>query len=157
MSREKFDAALAAIDEYNRDEDAPEPYAGMLEQECLIMAGGVLVRDAAAGVEVPPGCCFGLECWRDWTTLLDGHVLWLGHSPTPGLEIVDGVVRVWRDEERRDEPACEFPLGELPVLLEGVRQDLVGFLGLVRDWAPHELGEALAARFDEEFHVSAPL
>ncbi|GLY51259.1 hypothetical protein [Lentzea sp. NBRC 102530] len=154
MSRAAFDAALAAIGEYNR---ASQPYAGLLEQECLIMAGGLRVRDTAAGVQVEPGCCAGLEEWRGWSCLVDGEQPWLGHSPDPGLEFRDGVARLWQDVEHTDGPACEIPLADVPAHLEGVQRDLAGFLGLVRQWAPDGLGDRLAARFDAEFRISAPL
>ncbi|MGI5500614.1 hypothetical protein [Lentzea sp. CA-135723] len=153
MSRSSFDAALAAIDEYNRAEDAPQPYAGLLEQECLIMAGGLRVRDASTGVQVEPGCCAGLEDWRQWLVLVDGERPWLGHSPDPGLEFRDGVVRLWQDAELADGPACEIPVADVRGHLEGVRRDLLGFLDLVRRWAP----DGLADRFDAEFRISAPL
>jgi len=156
MSREEFDAALAAI----ADDDAmfgPELLRALLDEEMIITAGGVRVSDTATGVRIGPGCCAGLESWRDWGDLLDGEVPWLGHSPNPGVEFTQDVVRLWRDEERRDEPACEIPVVDLRRHLEDVRQDLIGFLGLVREWAPYELGEPLATAFDEHFHISAPL
>ncbi|MET9227660.1 hypothetical protein [Lentzea sp. NPDC003310] len=157
MSREKVDAALAAIAEYNRDEDGTGSCAGLLEQECLIMAGGLRVRDTATGVQVEPGCCAGLEDWRQWLWLADGERPWLGHSPEPGLEFRDGAALLWQDSGRVDGPACEIPIADVPGHLESVRRDLAGFLDLVRRWAPDGLGDALAARFDAEFRVSEPL
>ncbi|WP_394620507.1 hypothetical protein JNUCC0626_15785 [Lentzea sp. JNUCC 0626] len=154
MSRSSFDAALAAIGEYNR---SPQSYAGLLEKKCLVVAGGLRVRDTATGAQVVPGCCAGLEGWREWLSLVDGEQPWLGHSPDPGLEFRDGVARLRQDAERTAEPACEIPLAEVPGHLEGVRRDLIGFLDLVRQWAPDGLGDRLAERFDAEFHVSAPL
>jgi hypothetical protein len=160
MSREEFDAVLAAIADYGADDDAvfgPELLHALLEKEMIIAAGGVRVSDTATGARIEPGCCFGLENWRDWAGLLDGEEPWLGHSPTPGVELTEGVVRLWQDEEHRYGPVCEIPAEDLRGHLEGVRQDLVGFLGLVREWAPYGLGERLATAFDEHFHVSAPL
>ncbi|MFD4669449.1 hypothetical protein ACFWNN_06900 [Lentzea sp. NPDC058450] len=127
MSREAFDAALAAIDEYNRDEDAPQPYAGLVEQECLIMAGGLRVRDTATGVQVEPGCCAGLEDWRQWRWVGDGERPWLGHSPEPGLEFREGVAWLSQDAERADAPACEIPLADVAGHLEEVGRDLAEF------------------------------
>jgi hypothetical protein len=66
-------------------------------------------------------------------------------------------VRLWRDDEHRHGPACQIPAGHLRGHLEGVRQDLIGFLGLVREWTPYGLGERLATAFDEHFHINAPL
>ncbi|MFS8096601.1 hypothetical protein LFM09_05620 [Lentzea alba] len=158
MSREDVFAALAAIAEYGKDEDySPEMLPAVLEEELIIMAGGLRVRDTVTGVEIEHGCCMGLEDWRAWQELLDGRAPWLGHSSEPGVEFADGVVRLWQDGARRDGPACEIRTADLPGLLEGVRQDLIGFLDLVRKWAPNGLGERLAARFDEDFQISAPL
>ncbi|WP_434445202.1 hypothetical protein [Lentzea sp. E54] len=157
MTRHEFDTALAAIDEYNRDEDSPEPCLGLLERELIIMSGGLAVRDTETGVRIGPGCCFGLEDWRDWGGLLDGEVPWLGHSPTPGVEVAAGVVTLRQDEERAGGPTCQIAIAELPGHLECVRQDLIGFVELVRKWAPHGIGEELAARFDQDFRIGEPL
>lgn len=73
------------------------------------------------------------------------------------MELTADVVRLSQDAECRDAPTCEIPIADLQGHLEGVRQDLIGFLGMVRRWAPGGLGERLAARFDEDFDVSAPL
>ncbi|SMC58575.1 hypothetical protein SAMN05660733_00596 [Lentzea albidocapillata] len=158
MSREEFDRALAAIADYGSDDDVelgPEQLRALLDEEVIIMAGGLEVHDTETGVRVGPGCCAGLESWRDWARLLDEEVPWLGHSPSPGVEFAAGGVRVRPDEERPDSPACHIV--DLAGHLERVRQDLAGFLDLVRRWTPYGLGEALAARFDEDFVISAPL
>ena len=146
MTRDEFDAVVG-----------PELVDELLGDEVVVLAGGVRVADTTTGLRIEPGCCFGLENWRDWAGLLDGEVPWLGHSPEPGVERAEGVLRLWRDGERRDEPACELPLADLPGHLESVRQDLVGFLTLLRAWAPDGLGERLAAAFDHHFHVTPPL
>ncbi|MEV6239043.1 hypothetical protein [Lentzea sp. NPDC051838] len=161
MSREDLGTALASTAQYNNQQQVAETGPAMLrvllEGDGLVMSGGLLVRDTATGVEIEPGCCVGLETWRDWQYLLDGRVPWLGHDPEPGLEFGDGVARLWPDGRRVDGPACVLPIADLPRQLEAVRQDLLGFLALVRKWAPYGMGEALAERFDEHFHISAPL
>ena len=160
MSREDVGTALAAIAQYNNSQevgpDGPALLGGLLEQERIIMCGGLLVTDTRTGVVIEPGCCQGLEDWRDWRGVLDGVHPWLGHSPDPKVEIGE-VVRVWPDENRTDGPACEIPLAELPVHLAVVQQDLLGFLGLVREWAPYGMGPRLAEAFDTHFRISAPL
>lgn len=161
MSREDVGTALASIAQYNDQEeggpDGPALLGSLLRQEVIIASGGVRVRDVETGVVVEPGCCAGLEDWRDWYELLDGQVPWLGHSPEPGLEFSGATVRLWPDSERTDGPACEIALADLSGHLERVRQDLLGFLDLVRRWAPYGLGDQVAERFDEHFHISAPL
>lgn len=160
MTQDEFGTALAAIAEYavrGEVEPGPEALRALLAQEMVVMAGGLLVRDTGTGVRIVPGCCAGLESWRDWALFLDGEVPWLGHSPSPGVELTAGAVRLWQDEDRPELPSCEIPLVDLGGHLQRVRRDLTGFLWLVRAWAPHGTGEALAARFDEDFHVTAPL
>ncbi|WP_052685527.1 hypothetical protein [Lentzea aerocolonigenes] len=158
MTRHEVGAALVAIAEYGEDEDfSPEMLRALLDEEMILMAGGLEVRDTGSGAEIKPGCCAGLESWRNWGELLGGKAPWLGHSPEPGVEFAADVVRLSQDAERPESLACEIPVADLPRLLEGVRQDLLGFLDLVRRWAPDGLGERLAARFDEHFHISAPL
>ena len=161
MSREDVGTALAAMAQYNNHQevepDGPSMLRVLLEQDHLIMAGGLLVRDTRTGVVIEPGCCQGLEDWRDWRGVLDGVHPWLGHSPDPLVEIGDGLVRVWPDDRRADGPACEVPLADLPAHLAVVRQDLLGFLELVRKQAPYGMGEELAPVLDEHFRISAPL
>ncbi|MGW6934161.1 hypothetical protein ACWGE0_29175 [Lentzea sp. NPDC054927] len=161
MSREDVGTALAAMAQYNNHQevepDGPSMLRVLLEQDRLIMPGGLLVRDTRTGVVIEPGCCQGLEEWRDWLGVLDGVHPWLGHSPDPLVRIGDGLVRVWPDDRQADGPACEVPLADLPAHLAVVRQDLLGFLELVRKRAPYGMGEELAAALDEHFRISAPL
>ncbi|MFJ5985490.1 hypothetical protein [Lentzea sp. NPDC092896] len=130
MFQEEVGTVLAAIADYNSGgEDEPAPLRGLLEADGVIMAGGLVVRDAGSGVVVEPGCRTGLE-----------DAVRMRHHPAPA-----------------DGPVCVIPLADLTAHLEGVRRDLPGFLERVREWAPDGLGDALAARFDEEFRISAPL
>lgn len=160
MSREQVCTAIAAIAQDNREEDGldgPALLGQFLEMDYVTACGGLVVRDLRTGVVIEPGCCQGLEDWRDWHGVLDGVHPWLGHSPAPKTEIGADVVRVWPDDRRTDGPACEIPLADLPGHLERVRQDLLGFLDLVRKWAPYGLGDQVAPQLDEHFHISAPL
>jgi hypothetical protein len=119
----------------------------ILAEELLLAIGGLLVMDTASGVVVQPGCCAGLEEWRAWK---DGSP-WLGHNPSPVLEFAGDDVHLWRDG-KRGEPLV-FPRAVLHVLLDGVQQDLIGFLGTVERWG----GTRLAAAVDWSFGFTAPL
>ncbi|WP_146231851.1 hypothetical protein [Lentzea atacamensis] len=166
MSREDVGTVLASIAEYNNEgqheADGPSTLGVLLDKD-VIASGGLLVRDTETGVEIEPGCCVGLETWRDWQYLLDGRTPWLGHDPWPevrfgdGVQFGAGVARLWPDSRDTGGPACEVRIAELPGHLAVVRQDLLGFLELVREWAPYGMGERLADVFDEHFHISAPL
>lgn len=160
MSREDVGTALASIAEYNNggkhEVDGPSTL-GVLLGKKVVASGGLRVRDVSTGVEIEPGCCVGLETWRDWQYLVDGRTPWLGHDPWPEVRFEGEIVRVWPDSRDTGGPACEIRLAELPVHLAVVQQDLQGFLELVRKWAPYGTGERLADVFDAHFHVSAPL
>lgn len=160
MSREDVGTALAAIAQFTNQQkveaDGPSMLGVLLDRK-VSASGGLLVRDIGTGVEIEPGCCVGLETWRDWQQLLDGRAPWLGHDPEPGVEFADGVARLWPDGRRTGGPACEIRIADLPEHLGRVQRDMQGFLELVRTWAPYGMGERLAAAIDRDFHISAPL
>lgn len=108
---------------------------GLLTAEEVIAFGGLRLVDTSTDVSVDPGCCSALDEWRDWFGLLDGREVDLGHSPSPGGELVDGVVRMTPDLERADSPTIEVSAGDLRRLLAGVERDLTGFVGAASVWA----------------------
>jgi hypothetical protein len=122
------------------------------------------LRVAGGGVVVEPGCCFGLEEWRDWLDVLDGQVVWLGHSPDVQVQQLGPVVRVWRDEALVDPKFTgahvDVPRDALPGLLRDVRLDLTGFLDALGTWARHVVPDQ-ADRFittvDHRLRITAAL
>ncbi|GGN89101.1 hypothetical protein GCM10011579_083520 [Streptomyces albiflavescens] len=160
-------AVLAGYNKTQRRRHDPGPADGLamlrrlVSVESVVAPGGLRLQDSATGVTVPPGCCFGLENWRDWQGLLDGETPWLGHDPTPGVEPSGSLVRLWPDAERPAGLPIELALSELPVLLESVRSALTGFLGLVEGWTVRDFPAALAARvvakLDEDLAMSGSL
>ena len=159
-------AALACYNDDAGEHRSPESSVELLHRlasaETVIAPGGLRIRDTTTGVTVEPGCCFGLENWRDWLGLFDGEEPWLGHDPTPGVEYAGPLVRLWPDAERLPSgPAIELPLTGLPGLLTSVRAHLTGFLGLVEQWAVPDMPAALTARLvtklDESLTATAPL
>ncbi|MEW1925757.1 hypothetical protein [Streptomyces sp. NPDC088360] len=165
--------AMAVLTDYNKGqrkrgqrcaEDPAEQMRALVAAETVAAPGGLRVRDTATGVTASPGCCFGLENWRDWLDLTKGEEPWLGHDPTPRTEHVGTSIRLWPDENRRTGPHIDIPRAELPELLESVRDNLVGFLGSVDRWTaalvpplPPALTTALMAKLDAGLAVSAPL
>lgn len=128
--------------------------------ECLIAPGGLRVRDIDAGLTVNPGCCFGLENWREWERVAAGETVWLGHDPDPWAEHLGSTIRIWPDRIRGGGetptagPPVEIAAGDFPGLIADAHQKLRGFLGLLAPWALPLAGEtagslaaALAARF----------
>ncbi|OSC70594.1 hypothetical protein B5180_24400 [Streptomyces sp. BF-3] len=142
--------ALMLIADYNdRDpdpavgDDRPsDPVAsflhGLLTSDAPIVAGGLRAMDTSTGVTLLPGCCSGLENWRDVYDVLDGTgQVFLGHDPDPVVQLSRSgdSVRLVVDIERSDSPVIELPAVELRHLLDGVGRDLAGFLALAADWA----------------------
>jgi len=124
--------------------------------EHLIAPGGLILTDAAT-TEIVPGCCCGLENWRDWArALTDREPPWLGHDPTPTMSVGDRIT-VWQDT---GPPGDHPPLsagqhltltrGHLAHLLQGVQHDLTAFTTVFAAWAARHTtdGPALTATID---------
>lgn len=113
---------------------------GLLTVDTLFAAGGLRVTDSATGVAFLPGCCSGLEDWREWYQVLEGSgQVWFGHDPDPCAERHGETVRLTVDAEQNDSPVIELPAADLRRLLAGAEHDLAGFLALAADWADQNL------------------
>ncbi|PPK89814.1 hypothetical protein CLV92_1303 [Kineococcus xinjiangensis] len=156
----------------DQDDTAAEPSAqeaidATLTMEQLIAAGGLRVEEEGTGAVVVPGCCAGLENWREWAEVLRGQSPWLGHDPTPAVEVLPDRLRIWQDSEapggavRVAAGFIDLQAVALPGLLREVQADLIAFLERVERWGQqHELGDrgtALVQMLDAHFHISAPL
>ncbi|MEE1831815.1 hypothetical protein [Streptomyces sp. SP17KL33] len=115
---------------------------GMLTMPDLLAAGGFRVTDDAAGtVFIDPGCCNGLETWREWAEVLDGTgCASFGHDPSSMAERVGDTVRLTLDVYAADgSPVIELPVDEVRALVTGAQQDLRDFHDLAGSWAEHHL------------------
>jgi len=145
--------ALMCIAGYNDvdpgpDDDRPprpaDPLAsflhGLLTFDPVFAAGGMRVTDGATGVVFLPGCCQGVEEWRDWYEVFDGRgQAGFGHDPDPLAERRGETVRLTVDCGREDSPVIELPAAHLRCLLAGAERDLAGFLALAAGWAAEHL------------------
>ncbi|GAA2460250.1 hypothetical protein GCM10010405_50710 [Streptomyces macrosporus] len=137
--------ALATLADYNSrtpDDhrpvtDAHERIRRLLETDKVIAPGGLRIHHTDIDVTVSPGCCCGLEDWREWLDITNGDTPWLGHDPSPRVEHADPVVRLWpHGGDAADAPSerpIEIPVGDLPGILRTVRDGLHGFLSLSPD------------------------
>ncbi|MDX3520167.1 hypothetical protein [Streptomyces scabiei] len=172
MSPLDVGSALAMLADYNSqtgDDDRPltdasEAIRRLLETDKVIAPGGLRVHDTRTDVTVRPGCCCGLENWREWLDIADGETPWLGHDPSPRLEHADEVVRLWPDigdaQETPSGQPIEIVVGDLPGILHTVQEGLRGFLRLTEQWAARHvpaLATDLAGRLDEDLAINAPL
>lgn len=124
-----------------------------------VLLGGLAVIDG--DIFIPSSCCTRFpESLMDWRQLLiSGDKPWLGHDPSPWVEIQDDNFLVWPDggmEEEKDpldKPAC-FNRTQLKVALENVQQDIRDFLVPLRSWAMRYYpadAEVLVACFAKAF------
>ncbi len=157
---------LVLYNQLGDGETAADLLARLARAELLIAPGGLRVRDSSSGVVVAPGCCAGLEQWREWERALeDGYSPWLGHDPDPWVEQRGAVIRVWSDgglatPREASEAYVDVAASELPRALERARLDLLGFLEVLERWAAGQAptdARLLAESFDRHFRVSAPL
>jgi hypothetical protein len=113
---------------------------GLLTFDTPFAAGGLRVTDSATGVALLPGCCNGLEDWREWHQVLDGSgQASFGHDPDPCAERHGETVRLTVDAEQNDSPVIELLATDLRRLLAGAEHDLASFLALAADWAAQNL------------------
>ncbi|MFE4972519.1 hypothetical protein ACFRAR_10395 [Kitasatospora sp. NPDC056651] len=135
------------------DERGPRPadplgafLHGLLTEPHPYAPGGLVVADSATGTVFEPGCCNGLEDWRDWLDVTDGSgTTWFGHDPAARAERFGRIVRLTQDPEKPDGPVVELPVEELRRLLAGVERDLGDFLSLAASRAERQLPGYAAA------------
>ncbi|MFJ6050493.1 hypothetical protein [Streptomyces sp. NPDC092307] len=144
-------AAMMRIADYNhvdsedalRSADALGSFLhGLLTREDDVVApGGLRVIDTSTGVSFQPGCCDGLESWRDWHRFLDdGDLLAFGHDPvSPVAELFGDTVKLTVNAECRDSPVIALSVTELRHLLAGAERDVVDFHALAADWTARHL------------------
>lgn len=126
---------------------------GLLTMPDLFAAGGFRVTDDATDnttddtVFVEPGCCNGLETWRDWLDVLDAPgCSYFGHDPSSAAERVGDIVRLTLDAHATDgSPVIELSVNQVRGLVAGAQQDLRDFLSLAGTWAEQHLPAHAAA------------
>lgn len=102
--------------------------------EDFVLPGGLRFSEDEQ-VKVVPGCCAGLEDWREWLDVPNGNTIWAGHDPSPGVEFVDGGIRVWQDEKAEGIEFIDLSADEMRGLLKKVESDLKGFVFRLGEWA----------------------
>jgi hypothetical protein len=144
---------VAQLASYGGDRSS---FAELLEAFPGVLPGGLAaVHD---GLVIPPSCCCGLEGWRDWEALLeDGTSPWLGHDPSPWVELVDDSFVVWADQRDATRPPTArvlFTPHQLRAALLRANDDVSAFVSTLRAWlAERDPGRAgaIADKFYETF------
>lgn len=145
---------------YNRL-DTARPLEAITSAENLVLPGGIAAKSDDGRLLIP-GCCAGLETWREWLSVSEGEGSpWLGHDPAPWVEHHGPMIRIWSDGGLSD-PApnaffIELSRAELGRQLQKVQRDLHSFVVRLKDWVEQVNSadaEPVAARFDQMFEVS---
>jgi hypothetical protein len=134
----------------------------VVAEEELVMPGGLSIQTFP--MVFGPGCCCGLEGWREWVDLVThGTPPWLGHDPWPWAERVEDQIRVWADggsSQERTGTHVDLERSFFIQALHAVRVDLVGFLDRAAEWSiSHSFPRSreLAQRLDTAFQIRAPI
>ncbi|KWT56674.1 hypothetical protein ADL21_37470 [Streptomyces albus subsp. albus] len=147
-------AQIAFTNAVGPEDDASPPPAdpygaflhALLTSEHPIAAGGLRVHDADTGVTVLPGCCDGLEEWREWHRVFDGAgFVGFGHDPSPTAERRGDTVRLTVDAWQEGSPVIDLPVTELRHLLTDAERDLDAFLALAASWTAHHTPDHAAS------------
>ncbi|MGF2012915.1 hypothetical protein [Nostoc sp. DedVER01b] len=153
-------AQLVDYNSLHNEGNANDVLYRVIESKKLILPGGLQVRSTADKL-IYPSCCCGLEEWREWLDFLaTGRSPWLGHDPSPWIEMVNGFVRVWSDggmDSKGRGFHLDFEQSTFKTELRKVQHDLSTFLIKIEDWA-NGIGfpepNKLSSKFDECFAIS---
>jgi hypothetical protein len=149
---------VAVASSYGRSDEgtAASPDA-LFEQFPHALPGGIAV--VASERSIFPSCCCGLESWPEWRKVLQtGAAPWMGHDPSPLVEVAGEQVHVWSDGAMSEKPGGERPVvfsrDVFAAALERAMRDLDEFLPLLRRWlgvhAP-DRAKGLTAKFKSRF------
>jgi len=163
MTNQRVGTVLGQLVSYNRIDlqaDAHAVLDELIHRESLILPGGLLIR-GPDGRWIGPGCCCGLEGWREWLDFLKtGHSPWLGHDPSPWLEIREDQIRVWSDGGVDPAPEVfhiDMDRQAFERELHNVQHEFIAFLDRVRQWAQgigFSDADALSAMLDGSFSIT---
>jgi len=137
----------------------PDSIKSLCAEFPTVLSGGLAVLDG--DIFVMPSCCTRFpESLMDWRLLLDGgDKPWLGHDPSPWVEIQGDNFLVWPNGGMGEEmdaslKPARFNRAQLKVALASVQQDIRDFLLPLRSWALHYCpadAESLVASFAKAF------
>jgi hypothetical protein len=163
LSDDQVGLVMAHLADYNHIKKWRAPdrqLCAILKHEQLILPGGI--EASCSGARISPGCCCGLEGWREWHTFLNtGDSPWLGHDPDPWIERVEEEVVIWSAgamSEAPDRFSIGFDLTHFQAELRRVETDLKAFLVRVAEWSGSmgfDKTDALCRKIDQDFQISA--
>jgi hypothetical protein len=106
-----------------------------------------------------PSCCCGLETWSEWLKVLKGGgTPWMGHDPSPLVEVLEGNVYVWSDGALGNKPQAESPLvftsQQFDHAVHKAAADIGGFMLPLNSWLKMHAARsayAIAEKFKNTF------
>lgn len=129
--------------------------SAVMKADTLILPGGLMVK--TEDVEIPPGCCSGLEDWREWFCVEpEGSTPWLGHDPSPWVECKPDLAIIWADGDLGDQsPSVSVSYSDLEVGRQSARANLIAFTARLSDWLSKHAAQNInmSQRFSEMFNV----
>ena len=95
---------VASIAAYSRKigirETLAETTTAIADTPAFVVGGGLMFR--LGDFEAAPGCCCGLEGWREWEAVgRNGQSPWLGHDPMAWIDCTGERAVFWDDEDGR--------------------------------------------------------
>ncbi len=123
--------------------------------EEFVLPGGLQFSENGQ-VKVVPGCCSGLEDWREWLDVPNGKSIWAGHDPNPGVEFINNSIRVWQDEKADGVEFIDLNYDEMRGLLEKVESDLKAFVVRLGEWSDFvvpNLKQNIVQHFVKNMHI----
>ena len=132
-----FFAQLVSYNQIDLSENRAVILREILATDGLVLAGGI--QAVFEEQVISPSCCCELEGWREWQNFLEtGKTPWLGHNPSPWLEQVEGMIRIWSDGGLGDSMKNAFKIEvKRPAFeqaLRDVERDLLGFRFCIESW-----------------------
>lgn len=157
-TEEEVALVVGTLSCYGRSQRSPAQSAEVLGKSFPeVLPGGFAV--VGSDRTVFPSCCCGLETWADWTKVLHGGgTPWMGHDPSPLVEVLEGHVYVWSDGALGHKPESESPLtftsDQFDHAVRRAANDIAGFVLPLRSWlethAPRN-AKAIVQRFRDAF------
>lgn len=125
------------------------------------VVGGIRIIDIENNKTILPGCCCGLRDWRDWLEFeKSGRPFWMGHDPSPGIEINESFYRIWSGYIEGSE-ATEYYIDinkeQFHENLIKLERDLNDFLDKLKEWATIYAAndvDKLVNKFNETLNIS---
>jgi hypothetical protein len=126
-----------------------------MELDSFNLPGGLGILNDGK-LELTPGCCCGIEEWRELLTIPEGDSPWLGHDPSPWCIPTDDGVRFAADAEADN--CIEMSLPDVVHDLRQFHVTLEQFIHSLEAWLLSQgvtETEEFIRKFDISFSITA--